>query len=225
MKRLYIVVEGQTERDFVKDCLFPYLNEKYGIESVIPIVINTNPNERGGFSKYSDLEKNIKNILHSKSVDLVVSMFVDFYRMPPNVPGFAEAKKLSSHIEQVEVVERSIDERINDRRFHSYIQLHEFETLLFSSNAGFEAWFTRKESVQTLKIVEGFHNPEDINTTPQGAPSKRILAIKPNYDKVIEGNFIAQTIGMQVIIDKCPRFSKWVASLVNMCKENGKFNV
>jgi Domain of unknown function (DUF4276) len=34
MKRIIIVVEGQTERDFVKYCLAPYLVSKFGLVSV-----------------------------------------------------------------------------------------------------------------------------------------------------------------------------------------------
>ena len=38
--------------------------------------------------------------------------------------------------------------------------------------------------------------PEDINSTPSGAPSKRLAAIKPDYNKVLEGNLIAMEIGI-----------------------------
>lgn len=56
------------------------------------------------------------------------------------------------------------------------------------------------------------------NTCPTGAPSKRLLAIKENYDKVIEGNLIALEIGIEKILEKCPRFKAWIEKLINRCK-------
>lgn len=46
--------------------------------------------------------------------------------------------------------------------------------------------------------------PEDINSTPSGAPSKRLAAIKPDYNKVLEGNLIAMEIGINVIFSYPP---------------------
>jgi hypothetical protein len=64
--------------------------------------------------------------------------------------------------------------------------------LLFSSNSGFEKWMVGNK-MQTGEIIKEFPNPEDINTSANGAPSKRLLAIQPNYDKVMQGNLIGLT--------------------------------
>lgn len=108
-------------------------------------------------------------------------------------------------------------EEIGDCRFVPYIQLHEFEALLFSSNAGFRYYFSAEEADKTLDIIQAFENPEAINSSPQGAPSKRLIAIKPDYDKVMEGNLIALEIGLEAILEKCPRFRTWTDKLIERC--------
>lgn len=217
MKRLYIIVEGQTEQEFVNSMIAPYLKQ-YGIETVVPIVIKTSISGRGGLSKYSHIKKHADNLLGSKKTDFVVSMFVDYFRIPKNLPNKGKWESVENHLEQILMMEKCIAEDINDNRFIPYIQMHEFETLLFSSNKGFDYYFTNKESAQTKKIIDAYNNPEDINTTPEGAPSKRILAIKDNYDKVLEGNLVALEIGIGDIISKCPRFRAWIEKLIEACK-------
>lgn len=121
-------------------------------------------------------------------------------------------------IGQVESLEQALTDVINDRRFIPYIQLHEFEALLFSTNNGFEHYFMAQQANETQSIVTRYKNPEEINSTPQGAPSKRILSIHEDYDKVIEGNLIALEIGIKAILSKCPRFKEWVDLLIRTSK-------
>ena len=208
MKRLYIIVEGQTEQEFVNSMIAPYM-QQHGVYTVTPLLIRTSKTGRGGFVNYEHLKNDTKKLLSSKKIDFVVSTFVDFFRMP-EVPQKERWEKKATHIEQVEEMEQCIAEDINDSRFIPYIQLHEFEALLFSSNKGFESFFSEDNAKDTQHIIDNFNNPEDINTTPTGAPSKRLLAIKDDYDKVIEGNLIALEIGINDILAKCPRFRAWI---------------
>lgn len=126
----------------------------------------------------------------------------------------------SSHIGQVEEMERCIKDDIKNVRFIPYIQLHEFEALLFASNEGFNSFFDEIQKEKAQQIINSYDNPEDINTTPEGAPSKRILAIKEDYDKVLEGNLIALEIGFSKIMKKCTRFRAWIEKLIEQCKES-----
>lgn len=214
MKRLYIIVEGQTEQEFVNSLIVPYL-QRFGIYDVTPILIRTSKTGRGGFVNYQHLRNDVCKLLASTKDDFVVSMFVDFFRIP-EVPHKEKWEKKANHLEQVSAMEQSIAEDINDRRFIPYIQLHEYEALLFADNKGFDTYFTKNESFQTQQIINTFVNPEDINTCPTGAPSKRLLAIKENYDKVIEGNLIALEIGIEKILEKCPRFKAWIERLIRI---------
>ena len=157
-------------------------------------------------------------LLKSQKDDIVVTTFVDYFRMPHNTPFYEQCMQAGCNKDKVAALEQCIWKDINDRRFVPYIQLHEFEALLFSDNNGFEEFFTKEQAEQTAVIVDAFENPEDINTHPQHAPSKRILAIKEDYNKPIDGNLIADKIGINTILKRCPRFAAWISELIEKCK-------
>jgi hypothetical protein len=87
---------------------------------------------------------------------------------------------------------------------------------LFTSNRGFQAIERcRENEMDRLRaLLSQFPNPELINDGESTAPSKRLAAIIPGYDKVLFGNFIALENGIQAILDRCPRFRNWVATLI-----------
>ena len=60
-RRLYIVVEGQTEEEFIKDLLAPYLQCE-GIY-VYPVIIHTSKGHKGGFVNYDHLKNDINKLL------------------------------------------------------------------------------------------------------------------------------------------------------------------
>ena len=217
MKRLFIVVEGQTEEEFVKTILRPYF-ALYGVYAIYPILIRTSKLGRGGFVNYLHLKNTLLPLLKSQGDDIVVTTFIDFFRIPTNMPHYELCMQAQYNKDKVVELERCLGEDIDNRRFIPYIQLHEFEALLFSSNDGFDAFFSEKQALNTSMIINEFDNPEDINTRPEYAPSKRILSIKPDYDKIIEGNLIAEKVGINKILERCPRFASWVSDLINRCK-------
>lgn len=113
---------------------------------------------------------------------------------------------------------------IDTRNFIPYIQLHEFEALLFSSDEGFNFQFDNPMIISKLKDVRNrFPNPEDINDNPQTAPSKRIIKILEKYGekyvKTSDGESIAFEIGIEEMLNKCPRFNNWVNALIAKIKE------
>lgn len=217
MKRLYIVVEGQSEQEFIKSTLSPYLYGK-GLFSVTPILIKTSKHGRGGHVNATHLTNTINGLLkETQDTQIIVTTFIDLFRIPTNMPGYDNAQLLSNSIAQVEYLEGCLAKAIGDRRFYPYIQRHEFEALIFSSNIGFEKYFSEDQAARTETIVNGFNNPEDINSSPESSPSKRILAIVPDYDKVLFGNLLALEIGIDVILSRCPRFATWVGELIRRC--------
>ena len=213
MKRVYIVVEGQTEQEFVNSVIFPYLQE-FGILSVTPVLVRTSRTGRGGMVSYSHLANTIKPLLMSEKSDYIVTTFIDFFRLPHDMPHYEDSMKKPDKIEQIQSLEAAINEAIDDRRFFSYIQLHEFEALLSSSNKGLECYFSEDLAAKPASIISSYDNPEDINTSPEGAPSKRLLAVKSDYNKVLEGNLIALEIGIKSILEKCPRFAEWIKTII-----------
>ncbi|MFV0345717.1 MAG: DUF4276 family protein [Bacteroidales bacterium] len=97
-----------------------------------------------------------------------------------------------------------------------YIQLHEFESLLFSDISVIENNFEYSEldRSQLHKINKLFANPEDINDGKDTAPSKRLDGIIADYNKIVYGSLLAQEIGLEKIRKKCPRFNAWIKELL-----------
>lgn len=214
MKRLFIIVEGHTEEEFVNNTLLNYFISK-NIYDVRPIKIQTSKGHKGGFVNYTHLKNDINNLLKSQS-DILVTTLVDYFKIPANVPNYFESMKLTSSQLKVEQLEKAIKDEISDERFIPYIQLHEFEALLFASNKGFKSiWSSKSKVIKNIdEIINSYPNPEEINDNPETAPSKRLINIINDYDKIFHGNYIAQEIGIETIIAKCPRFRNWIESLV-----------
>jgi len=104
---------------------------------------------------------------------------------------------------------------MNEPRFIPYIQLHEFEALLFAEPSQFAVAYPNKEKeIQKLVAVRAkFISPEDINEGENTAPSKQILAIFPDYKKVSTGSRIALKIGFAKIRTENPHFNEWLNKL------------
>ena len=75
MKRLYIVVEGQTEEEFVKSMIASYL-EQYGIYSVTPVILHTSATGKGGFVNYQHLKNKVNSLLKSMDNDAIISILI-----------------------------------------------------------------------------------------------------------------------------------------------------
>lgn len=215
MKRLYIVVEGQTEELFVNRVLAPYLLASQQLHSVTPIPIHRGNGARGGMVNYECLRRDVLRLLGESDAPIVSSL-IDFFRCP-ETPGKEIWDKATNHLQEVELREAEIGRDIGNERFIPYIQLHEFEALLFSSDASFGDLFSEKEAKELSELVAQYPNPEEINTTPEGAPSKRLQAIVPDYRKTVHGDLIAEAIGIEVILERCPRFRAWVERLIRTC--------
>lgn len=211
MKRLIIIVEGQTEEEFVNQVLAPYFANK-GILSVIPIKIATSSTSKGGFVNYQHLKNDVLKRIREK--DVIISTFVDYFRVPTSIPNYAACQSLSNVNDRINCLESAIATDINYSNFIAYIQKHEFEALLFSSNIGFENLYDEDVINETASVISEYHNPEDINSRPEFAPSKRLLNIMGSYEKVFEGNMIALEVGVTTMLEKCPRFKNWVEKLI-----------
>ena len=203
MIRLAIVVEGETEEEFVKTVLADHLRSR-GVEPQ-PI----KPRGRGG-----DISVNLLGEQMSRlqwKFNLVTSL-VDFY-------GF-RGKQQDETVEELEEridaeVDRLVDRDWDQSRVFAYVQRHEFEGLLFSRVDAFAALLDASpQSVQSLRgIRAAFVTPEDINDSPVTAPSKRIKQLIPEYRKRTYGPLLAQEIGLETMRAECPRFDSWVSRL------------
>ena len=98
-----------------------------------------------------------------------------------------------------------------------YVMLHEFEAMLFSDCEKLAAAVGYPELASDFqKIRDQFPTPEDIDDSPEGAPSKRIETIIAPiivYRKPILGVKIARAIGLDAIRAQCPHFAEWMDRL------------
>lgn len=217
MKRLVIIAEGETEESFVNNILCPFFCSK-GIYNSIQCF--KTKHSHGGMSKYSYIKKDILNIIYEK--DVVVSMMIDFYRLPSDFPGFNDLKVTQTHKEQANLLETRIKKDLEDSQnqlfdnFIPYIQLHEFEALVFASISGIDSLFERSEMDYNglMNVIQQYPNPEDINNHPDTAPSVRLKKLISGYNKVLHGIDIINTVGMAELLEKCPRFKTWIESMV-----------
>lgn len=217
MKRLVIIAEGETEESFVNNILCPFFCSK-GIYNSIQCF--KTKHSHGGMSKYSYIKKDILNIIYEK--DVVVSMMIDFYRLPSDFPGFNDLKVTQTHKEQANLLETRIKKDLENSQnqlfdnFIPYIQLHEFEALVFASISGIDSLFERSEMDYNglMNVIQQYPNPEDINNHPDTAPSVRLKKLISGYNKVLHGIDIINTVGMAELLEKCPRFKTWIESMV-----------
>jgi len=82
---------------------------------------------------------------------------------------------------------------------------------LFSDVSKFAVEFPGNIAIDQLsRIREGASSPEDIDDSPEMAPSKRILRILPDYEKALAGPAIAKRIGLPTLRRECPHFNQWI---------------
>ena len=117
--------------------------------------------------------------------------------------------------QKVQTVERALSADINDERFIPYIQLHEFEALLFTDVDKLDDSIVsltqhRSQITRLRQIIEEFPDPEDINDGVNTAPSKRLLALYTGYQKNVVGPLVAEEIGLAALRAKCAHFNSWI---------------
>ncbi len=215
MKRVLILVEGQTEERFVKTVLRPEFWPK--AVDLIPKIATTKrvkrgPDFKGGITEYQKVENDLRRLLGDTAA-VNVTTFLDYYGLPSDFPGMA-TRPSGTPLERARQVEVEWEKKIAHPRFHAYLMLHEFEALLF---AGTEALATALHNEaandELMSIRRSFPTPEDIDDDPHNAPSKRIHKILPAYRKTLHGPLLTGRIGLETLRRECPHFSEWLSWL------------
>jgi hypothetical protein len=148
----------------------------------------------------------------------------DYYGLGADFPGGtlskgAEAAEKAKSIEVAfhKAVSEEMGHTFHPNRFIPYIQMHEFEGMLFSDPGVLAIEVGSPELADRFGAIRsGFPTPEDIDDGPTTAPSKRIAALVPTYDKVFYGNVVAIEIGLDGIRSQCPHFSDWLRRLESL---------
>lgn len=222
MKGLIIIVEGDSEKAFVDNVLAPYLYNKGLTRRLNCFKIK---HTKGGVVKYQYLKTDLINCVFEPNT--ILTTFIDYYALPDDFPKFEEAQRIVNKADRLSFLEKAIIEDLQnekEREFPNlmpYIQLHEFEALVFSSLSAFQELYEPNEiDFNGLKyILQNYSNPEDINEGVDTAPSKRLINIIPGYSKVVEGNMIIEEIGIDLILQTCPRFRSWVENILERITE------
>lgn len=225
MSRLLIHVEGETEEMFVNEVLAPHLYAS-GWEIVAArIVGNARLRERrGGIKGWGVVREDI--IRHLKEdTGCYATTMVDFYALPQTEgkawPGRAEATQLSTARKALHVetqlaadLQQAMGAGFNAARFIPFVIMHEFEALLFSDCEAFSRGVGKPELHEAMQAIrDNFQSPEEINDSPLTAPSKRVEALIPSYQKPFLGTLAALEVGLIRIREECPHFGAWLTRL------------
>jgi hypothetical protein len=210
-KRLVFIVEGDTEIVLVDKLIVPYLYKKNLTNPMYAqtIVSNRKQHKKGGVVSYAKFRNEVERTLAQGNV--IVTTLIDFFRLPTDFPNY------STNSSKIHEIEQGISADFNHTpNLLPYIQRHELEALMFASRAGFELVIDAKEQHklnQIDDILKNYPNPEDINNQPETAPSKRLEKIF-GYEKIADGELIFEMIGVETMLQKCPRFAAWITKII-----------
>ena len=225
MTQLLVHVEGQTEETFVNDVLAPHLHG-FGLPSISARLLGNarQRSRRGGIRAWSVVQRDIVNHLKEDQANIATTM-VDYYGMPMAGrmawPGRSQAAELD-HPHKARTIEDSLSAEIrqtmgpgfDDSRFIPYVMMHEFEAMLFSDCERFGEGIGYPQLAPSFQeIRDEFASPEEIDDSPDTAPSSRIVELVPSYQKPLMGNLAVLEIGLDAIRTECPNFRTWLGRL------------
>ena len=216
MNRIIIICEGQTEQEFCKTLLQRYFSNQ-NITLQVPLIKKT----MGGIANWNVLKREIETYLRREK-DVLVTTLIDYYGIKDShgFPLWAEKQAIADKSQRLNELETAMlaDVDANLRpRFVPYMQLHEFEGLLFSDKQAFYTTFYNSNELADKAYLEqtfaDFDNPEMINDGVETSPSHRLERIISGYEKVVYGCCLAEAIGLDKMRQKSPRFDNWLKRL------------
>jgi hypothetical protein len=218
MPRILILVEGQTEERFVKDLLVPHLLAIDPSASVSPTVIPTKrvlsgKDFKGGILNYAQIPDTLRRLLNDRSA--LVTTLIDFYGLPSQTPGVEDLPARANARDKARHVENAIwNDLGRPANLAVHLALHEFEAFLFAEPSALEAAMDSDGLAAALDGIRcQFPTPEDINQGRETAPSKRILALRPEFGKTSHGVNAVRRIGLERLRQECPHFAEWLGRL------------
>ncbi len=219
MRKVLILVEGQTEERFVKDVLQPHLwtREVHPEPKIVTTKrVKVGPQFMGGVSTFHKIDTDIKRLLGDSDAVLVTTMF-DYHGLPVDFPGKQNLRGRNS-FERAKELEAALEEHY-DRgpKFLAYLTIHEFEALLFSSPGVLAQVMNAPTYHSRLQAIRAqFSTPEEINDDPTTTPSARVLNFFPGYRKRLHGSLTTGRIGLDTIRRECAHFGEWVVKLESL---------
>lgn len=223
-KILHVLCEGQTEERFCAQVLKDYLKSFDIVVKPQILVTNKKKNCRGGLLHFVQVERDLSQMFKQfRDTDFEQHWFTtmfDFYALPDEFPGYKD--QIADHRLRVVHLEDALGAHFKHDRFIPYIQLHEFEALVFAGLDKLKAQYApdRKLDKAISKLENALEqhngNPEEVNDSPVTAPSKRIIAAFTslhNYNKKMTGPDVAKAIGISNLKIKCVHFAQWIGKV------------
>ena len=209
---LNILCEGQTEERFVNEILKPYFR---GLDVCVKhrlITTNHKKKAQGGLGNYQRVKGDLEKWMHELSFHrderhCFTTMF-DFYALPTDFPSYW--LEMQNPYQKVNALEDAFGKNINAQHFIPYIQLHEFEALLFADLDKLAIYYEKnvEELKKSLSVAK--NNPELVNS--KAAPSKRIIGVLGRYKKS-DGVEILKEIGLTTLRSRCQHFDEWLQKI------------
>jgi hypothetical protein len=214
-----VLSEGPTEQLFVKQLLAPYLAQKRVF--LTPVILQK-PGEKGGDVKFARASNDIGKHLKQRR-NTLITLFVDYYGIDSDWPGYAESKRQTEHTRKAQIMIQHTTEAINAlfpdinaaSRFLPYISMYEIEALYFSDPSCLaEKSGAPQRSIEQILAECG--EPENINDHPTTAPAKRLEKLSNRFKKTTTGIAVATAIGIPKMREACPLFNNWITQLENL---------
>lgn len=139
---------------------------------------------------------------------------IDPYALPEDYRQGAAAG--GNKLETVRNIESAMREKLPSPQWLPYIQLHEFEALIYADLDELVKQFPDEDltiGLRDLRSEIGNLSPEGIDESKEYAPSKRLLRHVPHYGKAAAGPAAAEAIGLEKLRKACPHFNEWITSL------------
>ncbi len=227
MNRLVVIAEGTTEQTFVREQLATHLSW-HNVSAWA--ILSGRQGNRGGVRRWEGARQDILRALRQ---GVYCTTMIDYYAMPDNWPGRAEASQLdwqsrASFVEErlAEEIANEMGDRFNQEFFIPYVQLHEFESLAFADIERLVSVvhplseLRRDHLTRTFEaILEAAGHPEAINDGWETCPSRRILGVVPTYRKALHGPIVTSRIGLNVLRERCDHFALWLNRLESIGAE------
>jgi hypothetical protein len=175
---------------------------------------------KGGNFKIDRLVPDVKNRLLSDT-SAFCSTFFDFYALHKDFPGKKEADKQRNIADKAACIQTALmcyfQKQIGSEaalRFIPYVQMHEFEGLLFSDPVNLAKSLHKADLASEFDFIrKQYPTPEDINENYETAPSHRIMALYPGYRKPLNGLQAAYKVSIGTIRRECQLFNQWLVRL------------
>ena len=212
MVTLTVLCEGPTEVNFVTQVLKPHLAKQQVIAK---------PTSLGGGLTWKKLKEELNRALGKRRGHEWATTMFDLYKLM-RVPDCPELGGLAGAAKGIKL-EESMREGLPNPNFIPYVQIHEFEALVYVDLTQLSAAFPDGEAERAIRVLAAETAdlaPEEINEGEQSAPSKRLIREIPGYKsrKTTAGPQVVEEIGMSALRARCPHFDAWVTRLEGLAR-------